>query len=180
MWYLGASKIPLIKCRYSRPIVEICSPLSNSCLHTLFETRRCYPQLHSPWLRMRHPPASLIPYSRQVGLLLIAWHYPNEFWAYALGQLTRMSATSSGTSRFWSIWPMWQMLILGLKFGTSLLMWLEECGGSEDMPSSSCILFWVRTAWLGMRRRKVVVLRYYGLPRGSAENIVCKSIHFWG
>lgn len=57
---------------YSRPIVEIYSPLSNSYSHTLFETLRHYPQLRSPWLRMRQPLASPTPYSHQANLRLIA------------------------------------------------------------------------------------------------------------
>jgi AP-3 complex subunit delta-1 len=40
------------KMLHSRPIVEICSRSSSNCLHTLFEIRRYYPRLHSPWLRM--------------------------------------------------------------------------------------------------------------------------------
>ena len=68
----GSLKNTAYKMPYSRPIVEICSPSSSSYLHTLFETRHYYLQLHSPWLRMRLPPPSPIPYSRQAGLLLIA------------------------------------------------------------------------------------------------------------
>ena len=39
------------KMPYSRPIAEICSPLSSSYSHTLFETLPHHPQLHAPWLR---------------------------------------------------------------------------------------------------------------------------------